>query len=57
MNKGFYHLEWKHATKNGDWAYAKKMKEKYRELVMKERIKPYHFYVDTMREFPLINLN
>lgn len=57
MNKGFYHYEWMQAIKDGNLTYAKSMKSKYRELVMKEIIKPYHFYIDTMRQYPLINLN
>lgn len=55
--KKFYYREWHEAQKDGNTRYANECKEQYRKLVMQEKIKPYHFYSDKLKMFPILNLN
>lgn len=53
----FYHDEWMNAEKDGNTLLAKGCKERYRELVMEKLTKPYHFYIESLKRYPMINLN
>lgn len=53
----FYYIEWMEAIKEGNDAYASVCKWKYRKLKMREIIKPYHYYNDKIKRFPLVVLN
>ncbi len=55
--KHFYYLEWQNARKDGDLQYANHCKEKYKDLVMSDIVKPFHFYDVKLRMYPIINLN
>lgn len=57
MNKKFWYKEWKYAEDNEDYCYAEMCKEKYRELVLLSIIKSHHFYIEKLKQFPMINLN
>ncbi len=37
--------------------YAKQMKSKYRDIVMKSIKKTYTFYIDKLKQHPMIYLN
>lgn len=55
--KDFYYNEWQTEEKNGKQLYEESCKQLYRECVMLEIIKPYHFYHDKLKLYPLIILN
>jgi len=45
------------AEKEGDNIWAEYCKEEYRKVVMRELIKPYHWYKDELKQFEMVNLN
>lgn len=56
-NRTFWKHEMYDAEKSGNIGYAKACKEKYRDIIMKSLIKPYHLYIDKLKSFPMIILN
>jgi len=53
LEKIFY-TEWKTSS---DLEYANRMKEEYRILAMQRLIDRFHEYHESLKMFPLINLN
>lgn len=56
-NKKYLYEEWRYAEKDGDLKRADEYKEEYRKVVMRELIKPYHWYKDELKQFETVILN
>ena len=53
----YYYIEWHYAEQDGNKEYAASCKNQYMKLVMEKLIKPYNYYNQKIKRFPMVNLN
>ncbi len=53
----FYYREWKTAEKDGNIRYAESCKIAYRNIVIELLKKPYNYFNEKLKQYPIIYIN